>query len=187
MICTRRYNMFCVSEGIWDANVCLRTTCLTIAWCTVFPFQSHRSWAPKNTFYFVLSCKIHTQLQQWHILKTKSNISKHDRASQKQLMGLRYYLRSQDGTCWRRGVHAGSRAAVKPPSFVLLCLNPDLWGTAILPLPVEEHISLQCIMAVGSSPAGGCCNYSTLYNWQRSTVLHPLSFHCIALNAISVP
>ena len=96
----------------------------------------------------------------------KGNISKHDRASQKQLMGLRYYLRSQDGTRWQQGAHAGSQAAVKSPSFVLLCLNPDLGGTAILPLPVKEHISLRCITAFGSSPAGGCCNYSTLYDWQ---------------------
>lgn len=102
------YNMLCVSEGIWDANVCLRKTCLTIAWCTAFLFQSHRSWAPKNMSHFVPSCKIHMQRQQWHIPKPKGNTSKHDRGRQKELMGLRYYLRLQDGSRWCQGACAGS-------------------------------------------------------------------------------
>lgn len=134
MICTRGYRMLRASEGIRDANVRLRTTCLTIAWCAVFSFRSCRSRAPKNTFRFAPSCKTRTQLQQRQIQKTKSNVRKRGRASQKRLMGPRYYPRS-------RGTHAGGQAADKSPIFLSFCLNPDLWATAVLPLPVEEHVS----------------------------------------------
>jgi len=116
----------------------------------------------KMCYFLCLAVKSICCLQQWYIPKAKGYISRHDKASQKQLRGLWHYLRSQDGMCWQQGAHIDSQAAVKPPSFVLLCPKPDLWGAAILPLPVEEYISLRCVAAVGSSPAGGCCNYSTL-------------------------
>lgn len=63
----------------------------------------------KLCFFFAFTCKIHKQLQQWkcwNALKTKGNISKHDRANHKHPMGLRCYLRAQDRMChWISSFH----------------------------------------------------------------------------------
>lgn len=151
MICTRGHRTLCVSEGTRDANVRLRTTCLTIAWCAVFSFHPRRSRPPKNTFRFAPSCKTRTQLQQRQIRKMKINVRKRGRASQKRLMGLRYYPR-----WW--GTRAGGQAAVKSPVFLCFVWIPT---SGLLQFCLCRLRSTSAVAAFSSSPAGVIIQRST--------------------------